>query len=302
MYSSSVTSLLGLLAIYTVPAVAQHGAYFIVGAGMPVLIAREDPILSPGKPSGHVHSVVGGNAFSETMDFATTQSSTCSTIRVKQDKSNYWMPALYFHAKNGSFIRVPEKPDHRIYYKFGNNDASPDQERSEFPPGFRMISGDANLRSDDGSFGSAGSQMNWQCHDGGNNPRAVGFPTGFTQCDGYGFAASMRFPSCWNGKDFDAANPLAHMAFPTNRDGLAGCDPPYNVKRFPEIFMEYYLNTHSFNGLYGPNDSPWVLAQGDPTGYGFHMDFVSYRPYYIPIYILICGRSMAGRQARYRMR
>lgn len=273
--------MLGLLAALAVPSMAQHGPYFVLGAGQPVCIQRLDPLLAPGAVAGHVHSVVGGNAFAATMDFATTQKATCSTIRVKADKSNYWMPALYFHAKNGSFIRVPEKPDHRIYYKFGRGDNTPDMERSEFPPGFRMISGNANLRQDDGSMGVGGNQLNWVCHDGGNNPKATGFPTGFDNCNAYGFAASMRFPSCWNGNDFDKANPLAHMDFPINRDGLAGCRAPFNVKRFPEIFVEYYLNTISFNGEYGAEDTPWVLAQGDPTGYGFHMDFVRSSPLFI---------------------
>lgn len=267
-------SVLGLVALLSVPSAAQHGPYFILGAGMPVFIGRIDPLQSPGTVAAHVHSVVGGNAFGPTMDFATTQQSTCSTIKLKVDKSNYWMPNLYFHAKNGSFIRVPEKPDHRIYYKFGRGDNTPDLEMSEFPPGFRMMSGDSKLRQDDGTMGSAGNQLNWVCHDGGRNPKATGFPTGFDNCDAYGFAASMRFPSCWNGAAFDTAHPLAHMDFPLNRDGLAGCRPPFNVKRFPEIFVEFYLNLKSFNGEYGRNDSPWVLSQGDPTGFGFHMDFV----------------------------
>ena len=266
---------LGLWSTLIIPALAQNGPYFILGAGMPVVIERIDPLLSPGKAGSHVHSVVGGNAFASTMDYDKTQTATCSTVRVIADKSNYWMPALYFHAKNGSFIRVPEKPDHRIYYKYGNNDNTPDKERSEFPPGFRMISGNSDLRSDDGSMGSPGNQLNWACHDGGNNPTATGFPKGFTNCDAYGFAASMRFPSCWNGEQFDPAHPTAHMDFPINQDGLAGCKPPFNVKRFPEIFVEYYLDLKSFNGEYGADDTPWVLAQGDPTGFGFHMDFVS---------------------------
>lgn len=274
---SSLPFILSLLATLAIPTLAQNGPYFVLGSGMPVSIQRLDPILSAGKVAGHVHSIVGGNAFAATMDFASTQKATCSTIRVIADKSNYWMPALYFHnpAINGSYIRVPEKPDHRIYYKFGKGDNTPDLERSEFPEGFRMISGSANLRHDDGSMGVGGNQLNWVCHDGGSNPKATGFSKGFRNCDGYGFAASMRFPSCWSGRDFDPAHPLAHMDFPTNQDGLAGCREGFKVKRFAEIFVEYYLNTKSFNGLYGPNDLPWVLAQGDPTGYGFHMDFVS---------------------------
>ena len=273
---SAFTPILGLLAALAAPAVAQNSPYFILGSGMSLTVQRLDPILAQGKPSGHVHEVVGANGFGPTLDYAASQLSTCSTIKVKADKSNYWIPTLYFHAKNGSFIRVPQKPDHRIYYKFGNGNQQPDLERSEFPPGFRMISGNANLRQDDGSFGVGGNQLNWVCHDGGSNPEAVGFPKGFTNCDNYGFAVSMRFPSCWNGKDFDAASPLAHMDFPINKDGLAGCRAGFNVKRFPEIFFEGYYNIKSFNGLYGRDDTPWVLAQGDPTGYGFHMDFVCF--------------------------
>lgn len=269
-----MTPILGLVAALAVPALAQNGYYFVLGSGMPCSVQRVDPLLAPGAVAGHVHSVVGGNAFGPTMDYDATQKATCSTIKVIADKSNYWMPALYFHAKNGSFIRVPEKPDHRIYYKYGTGNNKPDLERSEFPPGFQMISGSANLRHDDGSMGVSGNQLNWVCHDGASNPEATGFPKGFTNCDAYGFAASMRFPSCWNGKDFDKANPLAHMDFPTNKDGLAGCRPPFNFARFAEIFVEFYLSVLTFNGEYGSNDTPWVLAQGDPTGYGFHMDFV----------------------------
>ena len=265
----------GLLAALVAPAVAQNGAYFIIGAGMPVALERGDPLLSPGVPSNHVHSVVGGNAFTLQMDFATTQTSTCSTVGPIPDKSNYWMPALYFQDKNaGTFTRVPEKPDHQIYYKYGNNDDTADMTRSEFPQGFRMITGNAKLRADDGSHGTAGSQMMWMCHDGASNPQGIGFPSGFTNCDNYGFAASMRFPSCWNGVDFNADDPLAHMAFPTNQDGIAGCPAGHNYQRFPEIFIEYYLDTTTFNGKYSADEIPWVLAQGDPTGYGFHMDFV----------------------------
>ena len=265
------------------PVVAQRSFYFVLGSGNPLVTERLDPLLSPGGVSNHVHSIVGANGFAPTMDFAKTQSSTCSTISVKADKSNYWMPSLYFHARNGSFIRVPEKPDHRIYYKYGTGSNGPDLERSEFPKGFRMITGNAMLRSDDGKMGSAGSQLNWQCHSG-SNAKATGFPKGFTNCDSYGFAVSIRFPSCWNGKDFDPSSPMGHVAFPTNRDGLAGCNAPFNVKRFPEIFVEYYFNIKQFNGEYSASDIPWVLAQGDPTGYGFHVDFVS-NPGWLPIKI-----------------
>lgn len=35
--------------------------------------------------------------------------STCTTCTFSQDFSNYWTATLYFHALNGSFVRVPQK-------------------------------------------------------------------------------------------------------------------------------------------------------------------------------------------------
>ncbi|KAL8733872.1 MAG: hypothetical protein Q9166_001860 [cf. Caloplaca sp. 2 TL-2023] len=259
-----------LLAALAAPVSAQQDYYFIVGSGS-LVQERLDPLLNPGALSGHVHSVVGGNAFGATMDFATTQSSSCTSVDVIPDKSNYWMPNLYFH-KNGKFTLVPDGPfQHKIYYKYGDGGRL-GADRSEFPKNFRMMAGKADLRSDDGSLGSPGSQLEWFCH--GPQKRGPGIPTGFTSCPD-GLAVSMRFPSCWNGQDFRAEQPLAHMSYPTNRDGIEGCPEGFQKARFPEIFVEYWLDISQFDGQYGANDQPFVLSNGDPTGYGFHMDFLN---------------------------
>ena len=272
-------SALGLLATLAAPIVAQESSYFVMYSSKPLVVERLDPLLSAGTVSNHAHSVIGGNGFAATMDFAQTQKATCGTVAVKADKSNYSMPSLYYKSPhNGTFFRAPETNNMRIYYKFGTGSNGPDLERSEFPQDFRMITGNAMLRSDDGSMGTGGNQLNWMCHDGGNNPRATGFPK-FTNCDNMGLAATIRFPSCWNGQAFNPAKPQAHMAFPINKDGMAGCLAPFNVKRFPEIMIEYWVDISQFTGDYGINDNPFVLAPGDNTGYAFHADFVSHLQY-----------------------
>ena len=84
----------GLLStLFAAGCYGQQGYYFVLGGGgMPLVIERVDPAISPGKaPSNHVHSVVGGNAFAATMDFAQTQKATCATVSPKADKSNYWV-------------------------------------------------------------------------------------------------------------------------------------------------------------------------------------------------------------------
>src|ERR1700709_1541167 len=65
---------------------------------------RMDPIISPGQTSSHVHTVQGGNSFALNMTDGQTLDSTCTSSLVKNDKSNYWTPKLYFAADNGSFI------------------------------------------------------------------------------------------------------------------------------------------------------------------------------------------------------
>jgi len=291
-------STLGLAAALAAPIAAQESSYFTMGTGMPVVLERVDPLMSAGKISNHVHSIVGGNGFAPTMDFAQTQTSDCSTVPVIPDKSNYWMPALYYKSPhNGSFIRVPELPNHKIYYKFGTHLNTADLERSEFPKEFRMLTGNARLRSNDGSSDVGGNELNWQCHQPNYvTPTAIGFPK-FTSCHGGGLAATIRFPSCSNGQDFDSAKPNAHMAFPSAADGLAGCTAPFNVKRFPEIMIEYWFDVDSFDGDYGMNDSPWTLAMGDNTGYGFHADFVRHLHSFMPGSELTISRSMAGKLA-----
>lgn len=66
-----------------------------------------DPIVSPGVPADHVHAVQGGNAFALNMTDTQALGSTCTSSLVKNDKSNYWTPSLYFvDPVNGSIESV----------------------------------------------------------------------------------------------------------------------------------------------------------------------------------------------------
>ena len=53
---------------------------------------RLDPIVFPGKnPAGHVHSIVGGSQFNESVQYSNLQDSQCTTCNVPDDLSNYWV-------------------------------------------------------------------------------------------------------------------------------------------------------------------------------------------------------------------
>ena len=94
----------------SVSAYSANGRTFAVnhfyGKG-PLVEGRMDPIVDPGNAAAHVHSVQGGNNFALTMTDGQALASTCTSSLVKNDKSNYWTPKLYFQFENGSFVDVP---------------------------------------------------------------------------------------------------------------------------------------------------------------------------------------------------
>ena len=77
-----------------------------------LVVDRIDPIVNPGmKYTPHLHQIVGGNSLNLTMDPTTHDlagQSTCTSCTFAQDFSNYWTAVMFFHHKNGSYIRVPQ--------------------------------------------------------------------------------------------------------------------------------------------------------------------------------------------------
>lgn len=112
---------LSVAALLTAPA----SAFWRMPCPSRLVEERIDPIVSPGEVSGHVHQVAGGNGFGFEMTYADARASDCSSCPITQDLSNYWTPALYYHAQNGSFIRVPQAGDGEgvtggmtVYYEY----------------------------------------------------------------------------------------------------------------------------------------------------------------------------------------
>lgn len=89
-----------------------------------------------------------------------------------------------------------------------------------------------------------------------------------TNCDA-GVRAELQFPSCWDGKNLDSANHTTHVAYASRlRNG--DCPPGYPV-RLPVLFFETIYWTPQFNNIPGQ----YVYANGDPTGNGYHGDFIN---------------------------
>ena len=87
----------------TVAAIGNSRSFAVMHfTGGPLTEGRTDPIVSPGAYSGHVHTVMGSNAFSNSATGDKLMKSTCTNAKLQADKSAYWMPKMYFRdqAKN----------------------------------------------------------------------------------------------------------------------------------------------------------------------------------------------------------
>lgn len=206
---------------------------------------------------------------------------SCSSCSVKENKSNYWTPTLYFQSPtNGTFKRVKQKPGPLtgspnagmvVYYiQIGTVTA--------FPKGFRMLSGDPMLRSYDSNIADSRS-ITFRCLQGtdtsgqGTGPDTNGMPT--TNCPG-GVRSQINFPTCWNGKDLDSANHKSHVAYATGSsfgNFGSGCPSTHPVQ-LPLLFLETYWDTAPFANEWRNGKSPFVWSMGDPTGYGYHADYM----------------------------
>ncbi|KAM0253566.1 hypothetical protein ACHAQJ_007238 [Trichoderma viride] len=265
-----------------------------------LVTTRADPVVQPGGPSGHVHNVLGGSNFGFSSTGEELLKSNCSTALVKGDYSNYWYPTVYFHDPVSGLFEYVDVYYTNVYYFFeATNDNI-----TAFPTGLQMVSGNAETRVISGAGGasqldpSAGplNPIQFTCPRSSYNPPSypvgsdgskagevdpnnqgagAGFPD--VTCDGLYSPLRMdiHFPSCYNPAA-GLTNYKENTVFPSNAgDGKADC--PAGWIHTPHIFFEAYMDTQPFAGRWTENDGtqPFVLANGDVTGYSAHADFMA---------------------------
>ncbi|KAL7626013.1 hypothetical protein AAE478_002782 [Parahypoxylon ruwenzoriense] len=258
-----------------------------------------DPVVNPGEQATHYHSIMGGSNFGISTRGDDLLSSECTTATIKNDKSNYWVPTLFFQdPKDGTFEKVPLFYMN-VYYFFEPTNSTIEP----FPVGLKMLSGDSKARNPPKSGGAKNldptqgpiQPVQWTCprqsydppsypvdsdgtmaglQDPNDKGAGAGFPV--QDCDGtYSpLRQDIHFPSCYNpaaGID-DYEN---NMAWPTLIDGLQTC--PAGFVHLPHIFYEVYWDTPSFKDRWTRDGKtqPFVLSNGDATGYSSHGDFIS---------------------------
>ncbi len=189
--------------------------------------AADDPIVFPGAPgASHDHSFVGNtstNAFS-TLDSLLAASTTC---RRRADTAAYWVPTLYVDG-------VPIAPlGATIYYRRNTLERV-----SAFPPGFKMIAGDAKARAPQDRRVTF-----WNCGAAVDVPPSSTPPV-CPAVRGSGLRLHVTFPSCWNGSSLDSADHRSHVAY-----ALRGRCPAGYPVALPAISLVYrypVVGAHDF--------------------------------------------------------
>jgi len=259
--------------IFTVlVSLASCGDTFTVNCH-PLTVQRSDPIVQPGIPSSHVHSVVGGNAFRREMGPMDATKATQTTCDKAIDHSNYWVPQLY-HQRNDKMWELVPFSGTAVYYQIRACDYSPTARSCNytvtplaFPDGFRMVAGDPLRRSQNNSD-FAQKAVNIMCIFDGGSIQYQGFPP--RQCNV--MRSEVYFPSCWDGKNLDSPDHKSHVAYPAIGNYNGGVCPESHPVALLSIFYEFFFQTKSF--YTSPEDRKFAFANGDPTGFGYHGDFI----------------------------
>ncbi|MCJ1402937.1 hypothetical protein MMC11_006158 [Xylographa trunciseda] len=267
MYTNTITFFaFGLLSSLTAPV----DAYWRMPCDGTLLTGRLDPVVAPGAVSGHTHIILGGNGFAPTMDYASTQASTCTSCSIQGDFSNYWVPSLYYAGQNGTFTSV-ETSGGTVYYE--QRVTYPGKNLTAFPKGFRMTAGNPELRAYNTTEQQEAISHVCLNYAGGGPPQSPGFPT--VNCPD-GLRSQVYFPSCWDGVNLDSPDHQSHMAYPLGGHPDGGQCPDDHPVPMISIFYEFIFNTGDFAADWYPGVAqPFVFSMGDSTGYGFHGDFVN---------------------------
>jgi len=227
-------------------------------------ISRLDPVISPNQVASHMHQIVGGNAFGAAYNYEDQVRSSCTTASITADKSNYWMPKLYWLNDDGSFIPIPG--GHRFYYFLGRN--SPAEPVAPFPEGFRVIAGDPFAKSPN-------SAHSFTCHVNADLFTGSIMQDNFNfdrDCP-YGIRVEVSFPECWNGQDLYKSDG-SHVSYPAGANQRQGPCPWSHPIRLPQIMLEYTWSPSAWApGV--PTKGKLAWANGDTTGYGLHADFIN---------------------------
>ncbi|WVQ69042.1 uncharacterized protein L199_007254 [Kwoniella botswanensis] len=267
-YSKSISGLLLFLALGEVTMIqAAYNSLLFTEDFFPLINSRLDPIVNPGKVSGHVHHVVGGSAFSASMDYASARQSKCTSSNLNCDLSNYWTPQLYYKWRNGSYTAVTGD-GMTNYWKYPLTNVDETTPFASIPDDFRMLAGDINRDDYDPN-----KAVSWLCVDAQYSYDYTDYIPMDREC--LTLRPQLHFPECWNGVD-SYKEDNSHVAYPIDANPEGGVCPD-GFKKIPHLFMEstYHIKTENIGEGYEWYPGCFVLANGDNNGFSFHGDWLN---------------------------
>jgi uncharacterized protein DUF1996 len=180
--------------------------------------APDDPIVFFGQAgASHDHTFVGNTGTNASSTLASLLGTGTTTCHRPGDTAAYWMPTLYVGGQ-------PVTPTNaQIYYR-----RTTMRHVGAFPPGFRMIAGDAK---------ATGAQPRrvtfWNCGPAAGVMPSSAVPT-CPDARRNSLRLHVTFPSCWDGKNLDSASHQSHVAYP-----LRGRCPTKFAHALPQISLIY---------------------------------------------------------------
>ena len=206
----------------------------------------DDPIVYPRQPgNSHPHTFFGNRSTDANSTLASLRAAA-TTCAPRADTAAYWVPTLYL---GGREIR-PSKV--QAYYVM-----KAVKTMRAFPPGLRIIAGDAHARH------AQSTQVTyWSCGAPAfHTAPSERVPTCSTVSTPFGAAKTFLelnviFPDCWDGRHLDSPDHQSHMAYSRNR--VCGASHPVKVPRL-RLIIRYPIQG-------GPAVS--LASGGQLTGHG----------------------------------
>ncbi|KAK0653528.1 hypothetical protein DIS24_g5957 [Lasiodiplodia hormozganensis] len=230
-----------------------------------VVRERIDPIINPGAVSSHVHRVVGGSGINFTMDYNMTRHAGCSSCTVKQDKSSYWIPQLYYTKSTDGGLRYELVPDGSVNITYTQIHAD-GEDIHPFPEGLTMTAGNPFRRNFTGDAMSYA--ISFRCSDSSVHRSELPM-----DCK-YSVIATIHFPFCWNGRDLTSDDFFSHMSYPEKNYREGKCPQTHPV-RVIRLSFDFEFKVAGLNDEAYSIQPPFSLSMGDTTGYGLHGGFVN---------------------------
>jgi hypothetical protein len=225
----------------------------------------------PGRAgASHLHTFFGNasaGAGSTVSSIADSGNSTCAGGTL--NRTAYWVPSMIDTADG----RPLAPAGSLIYYKTGYLGVRSADIKAP-PNGLRLIAGDANATS------AQGSTIVYACVGGGDNTWYPSIPA----CSaGLQVVAAVRFPQCWDGVNLDSPDHKSHMAYASG-----GCPRSHPVA-LPEIAFQIHYDVTASSPT-----SRWRLSSDNydrskPGGYSGHADwFMGWDPATVNTFVTRC--------------